>query len=173
MLRFLVLRFLAAGLVAANLLSPAAGAAASVIPIAVADLAHAAEVVVLGTVRSTRVDHDPRGTTFTVVEVKPTEVLKGTPPGTVVVRQLGGVTAAGGSIVAGSATFAPGECVLLFLRREGGDLRLVGEAQGKFSVVRDAGSSSWTANRVEPDTGRVLDSVPLDRIKELLARPSP
>jgi len=166
-------RFLAAGLLVVNALIPTAGGAASVIPIAVPDLARAADVVVLGTVRSTRVESDPRGKTFTAVEVQPTEVLKGTTAGTVVVRQLGGVTVTGGSLVSGSATFAPGECVLLFLRRAGADLRLLGEAQGKFSVGRDASGSAWTANRVDPDTGRVLDRVPLERIKELLARPSP
>ncbi len=166
------LRFLAAGLLAAGVFFPSTGDAASVVPIAVSNLAGAADVVVLGTVHAVRVERDPTGRTFTAVEVEPTEVLKGTtPPGALVVRELGGLTAAGGSVVGGSATFAPGECVLLFLRRDGPDLRLVGQAQGKFSVSRDSATAAWTATRIEPDTGRVVDQVPLARIKELLGRP--
>jgi len=165
-------RFVVAGLLAASVVCASTGGAASVVPIAVSSLAGAADVVVLGMVRSTRVDREADGRTFTVVEVAPTEVLKGTtPPGAVVVRQLGGLTAGGGSVVAGSAVFAPDECVLLFLRRAGGELRLVGEAQGKFSVSRDPGAATWTASRVEPDTGRVLDRVPLEHIRNLIGRP--
>lgn len=166
------LRWLVAGLLLAAALWPPAAGATSVVPIAVPDLARAAEVVVLGTVRSTRAERDAGGKTSTAVEVKVLKTLKGThPPGSVIVRQLGGLVAGGGSIVAGAPTFSPGECVLLFLRREGGDLRLVGEAQGKFRVGRDQGTSAWTATRTEPDTGRVLDRIPLDSIKQLLAGP--
>ena len=138
-------------------------------------LAGAADVVVLGMVRSTRVDREADGRTFTVVEVAPTEVLKGTtPPGAVVVRQLGGLTAGGGSVVAGSAVFAPDECVLLFLRRAGGELRLVGEAQGKFSVSRDPGAATWTASRVESTSLASTWSppkAPQNSASEILAAP--
>jgi hypothetical protein len=158
-------------LAAGALLAPGRAPAASVVPIPVADLARAADVVVLGTVQGTRVHRDG-GATYTVVEVRAREILKGTePPGTVRVRQVGGLIGDGGSIVAGAATFVPGECVVLFLERHGGELRLLGEAQGKFRVSREPPATAWTASRIDPDTGRVLDQIPLARVRELLARP--
>jgi hypothetical protein len=159
-----------AGLIAA-LLGAAAALAASVVPIPLADLAGAADVVVLGTVQSVRVERDAGGTARTRVDVRATEVLKGAAdPGMVVLRQLGGVDAGGGSLVGGGATFRPGEDVLLFLRRRNGELRLVGEAQGKFTVAREDGAGGGTATRPATGAGPATERVPLEAIRRLLER---
>ena len=59
--------------------------------------------------------------------------------GDLVVRQLGGVVGPVSALVPGTAHFAAGEEVVLFLRTDGRAYYLVGMAQGKLSIQRRGG----------------------------------
>ena len=99
-----------------------------------------ASIVVRGRVVSQQVASDA-GRLWTDTTLRVDAALKGTVPAskTVVVRQPGGETAAGGMIVAGAARFQRGEEVLVFLRPVGTVHMAVGMCQGKYRVYRDAG----------------------------------
>ena len=104
-----------------------------------AELAQEADLVVIGQVtekESVWTEGKTQIVTFTTVTVE--DVLKGDPLGaTVTVRQLGGRIDGVTASIDGDAVLAPGEEVLLFLRRIDGLCYLVGMSQGKLSVVRE------------------------------------
>lgn len=147
-------------------------AQASVVPIDLKSLARAAQLIVIGTIVSTRGELDAtRQRVFTVIEVRPDEVLKGTAPGpTVCFRQLGGEANGVTSVVSDSARFAVGERVLLFLARDQEQhFRLVGAFQGKYTLELDPASRTWMATRVVPGAGQVIDRLPLDAARAIIA----
>ena len=146
----------------------------SVVPIDLKSLARAAELIVIGTVVSTRGELDAtRQRVFTVIEVRTDEVLKGTARGpTVCFRQLGGEAGGVASVMSDSASFAPGERVLLFLARDQEQrLRLVGGFQGKYTLELDPTSRSWMAARGVPGAGQVIDRLSLDAARAIIAGP--
>ena len=77
----------------------------------------------------------------TWTELRVTEVLKGSAPGSVMVRQAGGVVGPVGQSVAGAAEFREGEEVLLFLVHPGDDSKnyvVSSMAMGKVTLGPDA-----------------------------------
>ena len=121
--------------------------ATSMLRVDLPELSRSADVIVHGTVRrlESRWSGDGR-LIVTDVEIQVTEALKGEAPGTLVITQPGGRVGDIGQRVNGLATFAPAEEVVVFLTRQGSrDFRVAGMAQGKYQVLRSAG----TAGKVE------------------------
>lgn len=114
--------------------------------------------------------------------------LKGSAGKEVEVRHFGGVVHGIGQKLYGEPTFSLGEEVVLFLRSQGGELRTVGMAQGKFRVVADPrtgrreaiqelgglalarrrGAGDWTIASARPKRLRLRDF--FSRIAEEVAR---
>ncbi|MFQ5829781.1 MAG: hypothetical protein ACE5JD_11590 [Candidatus Methylomirabilia bacterium] len=107
---------------------------------------------------------------MTRIGVRADEVLKGSVAGQLVsVHQLGGKVGDIASFVGGAPRFTVGERVLLFLsRRRGGELRVTGLFQGKFSLEQDPSSGREIAVRRIPGTAQPLDEIPLDKAKQLV-----
>lgn len=109
------------------------------------DMARDADVIVVGrVVRSeARIVIDPvRGAdphTFTTVRVS--EWIVGPGGDEVVVEELGGEVAGQGLTIAGTARYAPGEEVVLFLEQAGARLRTYGMALGRFEIRRGVGGA--------------------------------
>jgi hypothetical protein len=104
-----------------------------------ASLARQAQKVVRGRVIAQSVV-EVKGRLWTDSTVLVLEVLKGKlrVGDRMLVRQPGGERGDVGMRVAGAAQFRPGEEVLLFARWSAGRHYLVGMAQGKYSLYRDA-----------------------------------
>lgn len=125
------------------------------------DLGREASLVVEGTVRGSRSywnDSHTKILTETTVDVQST--YKGGETSVVRVLQLGGVVGNVRQSVAGALAWRPGEEVVLFLETlPGGDYRVGGFSQGKFTVERD------------PDTGRTFVSAPPSGGAEMVGAP--
>jgi hypothetical protein len=120
---------------AALVLAPLARASVA-IELTVGDLTREADLVVIGTVSSTRAvwSQDHRRITTRVV-LQPEAAWKGRIPAAgIVVLLPGGQLDGLGQEVSGVPEAAVGERVVLFLRRRGPWFRLVGMAQGFFRV---------------------------------------
>lgn len=166
---------------AAFALSPAFARATVVVPQDVPTMARKADWIVRGTVRNQYADWDRehrRIYTFTEIEVLETlhrraAVRQGDG---LVVRTLGGEVGEIGMRVSGTARFAPGEEVMLFVRaseRVQGTFHVVGMSQGKFTVDRSEGpapqvvpgASGLAYARRKPAHGTALDHhSPLQRM---------
>lgn len=133
----------------------------------IAELATRAELVVLGTVAAVESQWNADRTLIeTRVDIQVAATPRGEPrPDLVSLWEPGGRVGTLAAEIAGTPRFSPGERVLLFLRRgRDGRLHVVERFQGKFSIERDAASGQERAVRRVPDTGRVVDVVPLDRL---------
>lgn len=131
-----------AGLLAAALLLVAQTADATIlVRMPLEKLGSAAGVVVEGRVQSVRaVRRGPR--VYTDATVTVTACLRGPCGPEVTVRQLGGEVDGVGTVLDGTASFAAGDEVMLFLRaRSDGAFAPVGMAQGAFRTERDAGGA--------------------------------
>jgi hypothetical protein len=143
-------------LLAGLLLLGLPAAATTMLRLDVPELAQSSDTVVHGTVRrvESRWSGDRRRI-ITDVEIQVTESLKGQPGSTVLVIQPGGKMGDIGQIVHGTASFTPGEEVVVFLERRGASaFQLSGMAQGKYQVRRAADSQTVLA--VPEDTQQVL-----------------
>lgn len=128
-------------LFSAFLLFCLSASATSMLRVDLPELSRSADVIVHGTVRrlESRWSGDGRRI-VTDVELQVTEALKGDASGTLVITQPGGRVGDIGQRVSGLATFTPSEEVVVFLERQGDrDFRVVGLAQGKYSVQRTPG----------------------------------
>lgn len=161
---------LAAGVVLLAAAGAAHGAGSRLLGID--DLAARAELVVVGSVTAVESGWNADRTRIeTHVDVRVEAAPAGWPrPDVVSVWQPGGRAGGVAAEIEGMPRFAVGERVLLFLRR-GADGRphVVERFQGKFTVGRDAGGSEQAVRR-EPDTGRVLDAHPLNRVLSRLTK---
>lgn len=131
-------------------------AATTMLQLDVPELSQNSDTVVHGTVRrvESRWSGDRRRI-LTDVEIQVTESLKGQPGSTVLVIQPGGKMGDLGQTVHGTASFTPGEEVVVFLERKGASaFQLSGMAQGKYQVRRAADSQTVLA--VPEDTQQVL-----------------
>jgi hypothetical protein len=105
-----------------------------------------ADHIVVADVVSTRSAWDERHTRiFTTTELVVVESWKGaTAPAThLTIVQPGGTVDDLTMVTFGFSRFAPGERALLFLAGNAGDARVVGMAQGKRLLRRDASSGRW------------------------------
>lgn len=97
------------------------------------------EAVVVATVReaASRVRAD--GYVVTDYRLDVEQTLKGTATGTITVSEIGGAAGGRFTFIADSATYTPGERVMVFLRkRSDGTYFTTSMAMGKFSFTRDA-----------------------------------
>jgi hypothetical protein len=144
--------------VALLILVLAASAAAQTPASGTSALADSSALVVTGRVEQVGAQADG-GAIYTYVTVSVAETLKGPgQPGTIVVKQLGGVLPDLGLFIAGQARFAVGEDVLLFLavRPRDGSLYTVGLSEGKWQVLPDLQTGAAVA--VNADRRVVLDA---------------
>ncbi len=113
----------------------------TLIAVDVPALSQTAEVIVVGTVRASAPRLTKDGARIiTDTEIQITEVLKGKPDATtLVVMQPGGIVGDVGQKVEGTASFAVGEEVVVFLDRRGADrFAVTAMSQGKFRVERSS-----------------------------------
>src|SRR5262249_49713828 len=95
-------------------------------------------------------------TTRVVIEV--TDVLKGAPAKTITLVEPGGQVGDIAQRVDGVAEFVPGEEVMVFLDRRGGDICGVnGMAQGKFRVERSSGRTLTSAVPAPTASAEIID----------------
>ena len=157
-----VQRFLLAGC-ASFFCCLAASRADSVRALTVAELAQAADVVALGSVRSLSCQRDEEGRVFTRVRLDVDETWKGDiDHAEFTIVQAGGVLGARITKPRGQATFKPGERVLIFaaLNRRGEGV-ILGLRQGKFTVRRDEKTGAEVAARASGSA----QSVSLETLK--------
>ncbi len=132
----------------------------------VPQLAQRADLVVRGTVLETRVQWNERhDLILTKTTLRPTEVLKGEAGRTVVIVQVGGSLDGVHMSVSGTAAFADGEDVVVFLERvtdtASGEMVLETMAASKFTVVKTAAGLGVTRSAeglalARPDTDGVI-----------------
>lgn len=105
----------------------------------------------------------------THIELAVAETLKGSAGQTLRFTQLGGQVGDLVTTVAGAATFASGDRVLIFLeRRPDGSLGLADLLHGTFRVERDAATGRDDAVRA---TGAPsADHIPLDQVRARVRR---
>lgn len=152
----MTLRSLPTLLLAGLLLLGLPAAATTMLRIDLPELAQSSDTVVHGTVRrvESRWSGDRRRI-VTDVEIEVTESLKGQPGSTVLLVQPGGKMGDIGQTVHGTASFTPGEEVVVFLERRGpAAFRVQGMSQGKYQVQRAADGQATLA--VPEDTQEVL-----------------
>lgn len=127
------------GLAAAGalLLAPAIAGATTLRELSLDELGGAAVTVARGTVVAVGQREAAPGRVYTDAMLQVAECMKGRCDSTLIVRQLGGVTATSATSVEGTSELEVGSEVVVFLRpRRDGAHSLVGMAQGKFSVER-------------------------------------
>jgi hypothetical protein len=119
------------------------------------------EAVVVATVRdaASRVRAD--GYVVTDYRLDVEQTLKGTATGTITVTEVGGAAGERFTFIADSAAYAPGERVMVFLKkRADGTYFTTSMAMGKFSFTRDAGGEAVVTREVSElrdDPARMAD----------------
>jgi len=102
-------------------------------------LADRSEAVVVGTVRNATSRVRADGYVVTDYRLDVEETIKGTPATSIVVSEIGGVSGERVTFVSDSATYTPGERVMVFLKkRRDGTYFTTSMAMGKFSFTRNA-----------------------------------
>ncbi len=97
------------------------------------------DAVVIGLVRDVLSRQTSDGLIVTDSHLIVEDALKGTVPDTLTVTEIGGVVGTQFTMVADSATYAPGERVLVFLRRrDDGTFFTTSMALGKFTFAKSA-----------------------------------
>lgn len=176
-------RFLLAGLLAAMLATPFAGATV-LEPLRIEDMARLAPLVVIGEVNQVKVEINAAKTKiYTRVLVTPNEVLKGPrDTGVVTIKTVGGALADKVAELPGAPRFTPGERVLVFLepRQDGDGYNTIGLYLGKFSVIKDPKTGQQVLYRPKPSPGVMirragqdfsLDDTPtLDSVRQVVKR---
>ncbi len=125
--------------------------ASVVLPANVEELARRAEHIVRGTVLSSAASWTPDGKQIvTITRISVDRALKGRGPAVVEVRTPGGAVGDLAQKVVGAPEFAPGEQVIVFLRRYGGSGRygVEGFGQGKFTVEPQASGKGLVTQRL-------------------------
>ena len=116
-----------------------------------------AEIVAVGTVTATKAEWDQNKTRIvTRVTMSVSEYLKGGAGNTMTITLPGGEVDGVGEWYSHSTRFKQDEDVVVFAERDTrGDLRVAGGSQGKFSIMREKGTSM----------ARVSDQMTLDDFK--------
>jgi hypothetical protein len=118
----------------------------------VEQLTRAASNVVEGRVLNSWSAWNPQHTLiYTYCSFQVTHSLKGTPPQTITLKQLGGSAGGYTQKVAGVRQFQTGEDALLFLRPSvagDGTMVVVGLMQGHFRMARDAAGETIVSNGI-------------------------
>lgn len=132
----------AVAMFATSLTWTAPGRATTLEPLSMRQLVSRATAIVEGTAVSQRVLlQEGRLWTESLIRVSRRHALAGDPraahPGLVRIRQLGGADGKQGLYVAGVATFAVGERVLIFARPLRDHHVVVGGCLGKYTIFRD------------------------------------
>lgn len=152
-------------LVLALLLAHASAHAAPVAsrPLSIRELAVIADTVVIGRIAAIRPEAaTPEPGIVTRIPVDVDQVLKGSAGAALILVQAGGERGGVAATIGGAPAFAAGEQVLLFLtRRPDGALRVAHLYQGKFSIEADPSTGASRVVRRVPDTGAVVDALPL------------
>jgi hypothetical protein len=122
---------------------------------------------------------------YTVTRFRVRRWLKGRGNDEVTLVEYGGVWKGGGTVVAGTPQYSPGDRVVVFLERDPkGQLRTYGMVQGRFLVeesdqgpvchrdLRDVGLARWNGGPMRVTHGREEAAVPLswliDRVRALV-----
>lgn len=119
------------------------------------------EAVVVATVREavSRVRAD--GYVVTDYRLDVEQTLKGTAAGTITVSEIGGAAGGRFTFIADSATYTPGERVMVFLKKRGdGTYFTASMAMGKFSFTRNARGEAVVTREVSElrnDPARMAD----------------
>lgn len=111
-------------------------------PLSIASLASKAELVVQGVVQSKTCQRDSSGRIYTRVELRPTDLWKGSISSSpILIVHGGGILGEKESVVSGQVTYEVGEEVVAFLiRNRRGECVTIGLMQGKFQIWKDAHS---------------------------------
>ena len=132
-------------------------------------LFRAADNVVVGlVVESTSFWNDAHDTIYTHHTIKVERVIKGTHIDQLVVRQMGGIVGETRLSIAGNASLAQDERVLLVLRDNGGFHTLVGMAQGKWSVRELDGVDHAVRGPAAAQPDRLDGELPLSKLLQKL-----
>jgi len=147
------------------LLAAATGAATTVIPMSLEELARAASHVVEGrALNSWSAWNSQHTLIYTYTSFQISRSLKGGAVQTITIKQLGGTADGLTQKVAGVRRFQAGEDALLFLRPSvagDGTLVVVGLMQGHFRMARAASGETvvsngvYGANQVERQSGKI------------------
>ena len=122
------------------------GFATQFLPVPIAELARAADVVLRGEVVSRSCERDARGRLTTRIELAVSEVWKGARITHFTVVQAGGTLGEQRQTVTGQAEYRIGEEVVAFLAlNRSGEGVTLGLAHGKFSLVRSPHSGELLA----------------------------
>lgn len=188
------LRVLAAGCVAAALLlfTPRADATVMV-EVTLEDMVRDSHAIVRGVVQRTGVQlvlRDGQADPHSLAWLRVDQWLKGSGGQGVVISEIGGEHAMGGMWIAGTPTYAVGEEVIVFLRRDPMNrdrFRTYGMAQGKFVVRRGVpgtsgqvqrdlssiGFARWANGQMHVEEGENGAAMPLGAFEELIRQTLP
>ena len=135
--------------------------ATTLLAVDVPTLSRSADLILLGTVNSSKARLTEAGRIMTDTEIKVSEVLKGTASATVLVMQPGGIVGEVGQRVEGTAPFKAGEEVLVFLDARGGSdhFMVTGMIQGKFKIERSSDGKAVYAVPESASSARLIDPV--------------
>jgi hypothetical protein len=119
-------------------------------------LTRSSDAVVIGKVHAVQSRFTADGLKIvTDAEIQVSQTLKGQVEGTIVVMQPGGEVGEVGQRVAGTARFARGEEVAVFLERRGPRFFVTGMVQGKFKVEKSPDGKTWVVPPREVDADLV------------------
>jgi hypothetical protein len=109
-------------------------------------LAEESALVIVGTVNDMESSIEETDI-FTYITISVERIIKGNAGSEVVIKERGGTVGELHAVTIGAATFEKGERVLVFLRDVHGDYRVLGLAQGKFTIVKDEKSGEDVLRR--------------------------
>jgi hypothetical protein len=119
------------------------------------------DAVVIATVRDAASHVRTDGYVVTDYRFDVEETLKGTAAGTITISEIGGTAGSRFTFVSDSASYAPGERVMVFLRKRGdGTYFTTSMAMGKFSFTRTARGEAVVTRDVSEmadDPARLVD----------------
>jgi hypothetical protein len=119
-------------------------------------LTRSSDAVVIGKVNAVQSRFSSDGLKIiTDAEIQVSQTLKGQVEGTIVVMQPGGEVGEVGQHVAGTARFAAGEQVAVFLEKRGTRFFVTGMVQGKFKVEKSPDGKTWVVPPREVDADLV------------------
>ncbi|HEX3579338.1 MAG TPA: M57 family metalloprotease, partial [Thermoanaerobaculia bacterium] len=131
-------------------------------PLSDRQLVDRSDAVVVATVRDATPRFDGHGHVVTDYRFDVEQTIKGDAAGTIIVSEIGGVAGSRFTFISDSASYAPGERAMVFLRKRGdGTYFTTSMAMGKFSFTRTARGESVVTRDVSElpeDPARLVDS---------------
>ena len=125
------------------------------------ELVDRSDAVIIATVRDAASRMRADGYVVTDYRFDVEQTLKGAPAGTITVSEIGGVAGSRFTFIADSASYTPGERVMVFLRkRADGTYFTTSMAMGKFSFTRTARGESVVTrdvSKLRDDPARLAD----------------